>query len=219
MTPSFDTYHLSVSAALVLSTLPFRASNDVRYYLNGVCVQKEPNGGALVMATDGSALVVFHDEDGVAPLETILPISKREAVYLRKGGHVRANSDGLVWITDADGRAIWISPEAPIDGKFPNFRPLFSYVSKYTDGLVGNFNPSLLERVRQAAPKRPRGIPVDVSFFHNPERPNNSAALATIGDNGIALIMPMYRSTPLRSLVERLPASLRSTATPVAEVA
>lgn len=29
------------------------AKNDVRYYLNGICIQRNPAGGIVVVATDG----------------------------------------------------------------------------------------------------------------------------------------------------------------------
>ena len=42
----------------------FMAKQDVRYYLNGVSVEPHPDGGVLLVATDGHRIGVLHDPDG-----------------------------------------------------------------------------------------------------------------------------------------------------------
>lgn len=49
----------------------FAAQNDIRYYLNGVCIEPHPEGGAILVATDGHTLAAIHDPEGFAR-ETII---------------------------------------------------------------------------------------------------------------------------------------------------
>lgn len=40
---------LNLQARLVAAIAQFKASNDIRYYLNGVYVEPRPSGGAVIM--------------------------------------------------------------------------------------------------------------------------------------------------------------------------
>ncbi|MEX1669109.1 hypothetical protein AB4876_09310 [Zhongshania guokunii] len=51
----------------------FMARNDVRYYLNGICVKPCSEGGVLLTATDGAHLLMIRDKSGFASREFIIP--------------------------------------------------------------------------------------------------------------------------------------------------
>lgn len=51
----------------------FMARNDVRYYLNGICIKPCSEGGALLTATDGHRLMMIRDPEGFASREFIIP--------------------------------------------------------------------------------------------------------------------------------------------------
>jgi hypothetical protein len=55
---------LRASASLVARVAPFMARHDIRYYLNGVALQKAPQGGLYIVATDGHRLAVAYDKAG-----------------------------------------------------------------------------------------------------------------------------------------------------------
>ncbi|MBN49948.1 MAG: hypothetical protein CMN85_10435 [Spongiibacteraceae bacterium] len=57
-----------LAAAMVIA-----AKDDIRYYLNGVCIEPAPDGGILLVSTDGHRLLVIHDPDGFASEQFILP--------------------------------------------------------------------------------------------------------------------------------------------------
>jgi len=42
----------------------FAAKNDVRYYLNGVCIERHPEQGVILIATNGYIMSAIHDPDG-----------------------------------------------------------------------------------------------------------------------------------------------------------
>lgn len=54
-----------VSADLFRRALAAVSKEETRYYLNGVNIEACPTGGALLVATDGSRMIVLHDPEGV----------------------------------------------------------------------------------------------------------------------------------------------------------
>jgi hypothetical protein len=54
----------------------FKATNDVRHYLNGVFVSPHPDNGIILAASDGHTMVIIHDPDGSCDSEQIFPLTK-----------------------------------------------------------------------------------------------------------------------------------------------
>lgn len=42
----------------------FASEKDVRYYLHGVCIERHPDQGVILIATNGHILAAIHDPDG-----------------------------------------------------------------------------------------------------------------------------------------------------------
>lgn len=40
------------------------AKADIRYYLNGVCIERHPKQGVIIIATNGHIMAAMHDPDG-----------------------------------------------------------------------------------------------------------------------------------------------------------
>lgn len=51
---------------------PFVSSEEVRYYLNGVCIEPAHGGGAVCVATDGHRLGARFDREGFCEKQTIV---------------------------------------------------------------------------------------------------------------------------------------------------
>jgi DNA polymerase-3 subunit beta len=68
---------LNLQARLVAAVAQFKASNDIRYYLNGVYVEPRPQGGAVIVATNGHAMGVWLDETGEIERPAILRIGAK----------------------------------------------------------------------------------------------------------------------------------------------
>lgn len=56
---------VSFLARLLPLAFAFVAKEDTRYYLNGVCLQRNPKGGVDIIGTNGHHVVVCHDPNGV----------------------------------------------------------------------------------------------------------------------------------------------------------
>jgi hypothetical protein len=54
-----------VSADLFARAMVAVSTSEARYYLRGVHVEPAPDGGALLVATDGRRLIALHDPSGV----------------------------------------------------------------------------------------------------------------------------------------------------------
>lgn len=66
-----------VSADLFRRAMMAQSTEETRYYLNGVHIEPCPEGGALLVATDGHRLLVFRDEHGyVEGGSAIIKLSK-----------------------------------------------------------------------------------------------------------------------------------------------
>lgn len=68
---------LNLQARLVAAIAQFKASNDIRYYLNGVYVEPRSAGGAVIVATNGHAMGVWLDESGEIERPVILRIGAK----------------------------------------------------------------------------------------------------------------------------------------------
>lgn len=62
------------SARLFHATAMFRATRDIRYYLEGVLFMPHPSGGAMIAATNGHQMCVAYDPTGTAPADRIVSV-------------------------------------------------------------------------------------------------------------------------------------------------
>lgn len=113
----------------------FKATNDVRYYLNGVFVSPHPDKGIILAACDGHTAVIIHDPDGFCDCEQIFPLSKPlvAASKKRHKGHGKPASVELIgdaafvrlfrpeeFESEITGNDTYVEHNKAIDGKFPN---------------------------------------------------------------------------------------------------
>lgn len=202
---------VKVSAALVAQALPFTAANDVRYYLNGICIRPHVDGGVQLLASDGHTAIALYSETCRAEKEVILRVPANVRAHLNKGGSLLHNADGFSWVTDDDGRVLWVSPEPAIDfNKFPDVISVAGVPSDYDPGLHGSFNPALLEKARKSQPKRKYP---EVSFWTRRVKDGHGVAMAVLPENsGFVLIMPMRDHKEKQPLEARLPKALQNVA-------
>ncbi|MCA3503149.1 MAG: hypothetical protein IOD05_07865, partial [Rhodobacter sp.] len=135
----------SIPVDTIKALLLAAARNDVRYYLNGICMDVAPNGSAVAVSTDGHillALPVERAEDDGEPRATVagqyvIPRDVLEGLKAPlKGGAATVTIDvGAKTVTVAvAGKA---SSAALVDGKFPDWRRV---VPRKVSGLVSQFN-------------------------------------------------------------------------------
>ena len=126
------------------------AKNDIRYYLNGVCIDVRTDSKLVIVGTDGHAMFVGVDdyegewngkqEQIIIPIKTVKHVLKN---CNKKLSHIALESllDGEM-ILDT-------SPFKPIDGKYPDYKKVIPKVESLKSG-IGDYNPKILMRGNKA---------------------------------------------------------------------
>lgn len=128
-----------------------QSHEETRYYLNGVNVEPCPQGGVLLVATDGRRMVCIHDENGHADETAIIQLSRDalKSCKLKKGEDRRTITvDGTTATVtayvgndpDEAGERIAISERCKVDGTFPDYRRVVPIVSYNEHSRPGAFN-------------------------------------------------------------------------------
>lgn len=145
-------------------------AEDTRYYLTGVYVEPATGGGALMVATDGSAMLVARDPQGFAPAPAIvrltMPESSTPDPSCSDDGCCALIADSYVGVRMAfdlpdEGPAIaammrrahpWKHAIVErVKGKFPDWRKAWSDGATHVTPRRGHqafgINPDLLARI------------------------------------------------------------------------
>ncbi|MHC8493397.1 hypothetical protein ACTU44_11890 [Thalassospira sp. SM2505] len=138
---------ISVCAKRFYAAWQFISTEETRYYLNGVFIEPHPDGGVLMVATDGHVLAAIRDRnariegDGgwICPIpkqQFITALKRKDAGTLHFVGNTAYLIDAIIGIEACeDGfdptkitefhRAIAYAP--PIDGTFPDWRKVIPH--------------------------------------------------------------------------------------------
>ena len=141
-------------AAFIAAASVVQAKNDVRYYLNGILIEKAPDKGLLIVATDGHRLVAALDEDAEfsddMPEQVIIqfgPESLRVA-KLAKNLDERVDleiADTDVFVSIGTG---CFQDSKTIDGTYPDWRRI---VVEQDGQSTGWFNASYVADFERVA--------------------------------------------------------------------
>ena len=180
----------------------FKAVHDIRYYLCGVYVEKAPQGGVFLVATDGHSMAVVYDKDGNIDgaenaIVTIDPgmvsAAKKAAKSEGKSGLqyrvIVRGTRAMVAVPGADGMELFIQPgRCLIEAKFPEWRKVMPAFDKLKPGAVADcmVNPSYLARFAKIGTDRFKGIAL---WQEAPEKPIVVQALAL--PEAFFVVMPM----------------------------
>lgn len=169
--------NLKFSARALSFCAHFMAKQDIRYYLNGVCVTPMPAeiGGVLVAATDGHAMGMWHDAKGEADRQVIMRVSPGLLSAAAKGGVVRTVGERLAVVhlntkTEIEDNEVYVQanedrayadPKADVErweipGKFPDVLrvvPDLADLDRSTGQHLGAINAKCLARIEKAMPK------------------------------------------------------------------
>lgn len=114
---------MNVSARLLRAVALAQSTEETRYYLCGVHVEPRPDGGVILVATDGKVMTVAHDPTGSCDGKAIYPIGKKMLSDLKAKRADRAVfADGTLMVVGEDGAALGMHAVVPLDGTFPDWR-------------------------------------------------------------------------------------------------
>jgi len=203
---------LTIQHSTIKALLVFAAEKDVRYYLNGVCVDVRAATDArpadvTLVATDGVIMlahpVPLEDVEGVIePGQYIIPRDALEAIAPRKAGRT-ALPLTITIVTptptvDADGRTVAARPDieitgattlrtAPIDGRYPDWRRA---MPRTASGVPAPFDGRLIARITKAYDlmnDKPKYF--QLTIHHN--GPASASLITGWRGDGLGVIMPL----------------------------
>jgi len=171
------------------------AKNDVRYYLNGVCIDVRETD-AVAVATDGHILLALPLEriDGdpmpIVAGQYIIPrdaFDKLKAPF--KGAHIVLTIDAA---SQAFTIAAWGSATTAklVDGQYPNWR---SAIPKTVNGEVSQFDAEYVAAFGKI--NKLLGSKYSPAIAHN----GNAASRVMLTGGAVGVIMPM-RADPISTL-------------------
>ncbi len=179
-----------VERSSLAAALHLVAKEDVRYYLNAVCIEAQPDR-TVVIATDGHSLIAIpsaieaNDPNQVVGRQQFIidraDVKRILAAHSKKLLAIvfRFNDDGMFDTSACVGKCV--------DAQYPNFRSVIKSAAN-PNGEKAQFDPEILARVQKAF-KEFSGC-ARFHLFHN----GNSGATAYYsGHPDIACIVMPWR--------------------------
>lgn len=175
---------IKLSKTLLESALIFQAKNDVRYYLNGICIKAD----GRVASTDGHRAFVGTGHENKLKEDIILKISKPPT---KKYDHVICDTKtGIVeYIIDWSVLRVGVGLCEIIDGRFPDIDLVIPKETSAVDRI--GFNAGYLADVEKVAKIfNPKWESVIFEF-----NSTTSASVANLkspyGETAKIIVMPM----------------------------
>lgn len=134
-----------VSAVAVKLVFPFAATQDIRYYLNGINLRPLEDGSVMVVATNGHRYIVVRDPHGFVEQEVIVSINKDALKHASSAKHtLDVMSSGAAMFSGEVAQPLFIQPgNSVIEGDFPRIERVASTIG-YKEGINGAVNPAYL---------------------------------------------------------------------------
>lgn len=204
---------LKVNARDLARVLPYKAKQDVRYYLNGVSI--EPcESGVVLCCTDGHTLAAIFSENSYSARKCILAMDDRTIVEVNRAAKdersfISVRDEGSVLEIQSAHRqlvgskTIFVQPgKAFVDGIFPAWRKILPTDEEITEGIPGTYNLEYvhraLESMRVFSSDYRRSL-TGVRFYHSKTAGNESALLIRSSADYFVCVMPM-RAPPVQAV-------------------
>lgn len=211
--------NLELSAHCCAIVAPFLAKQgEARYYLRGINVSPAPGGGAIVCATNGHAMGVYHDRTATCEVAATFRFDRGTLAACAGVGDERLvvmRYDRLA-VIDQYGNELYIQPGSPlVDDSipYPSYEKVIPRAESLQRGMVAAVNGTLIGLVTQATRVAERALRRSVYMraieFYNVDGNRNACTLARVADlpDFIAVLMPMRVDAEVPSLPEWLSAS------------
>lgn len=182
---------VTVPVADLLRVTPFKGTNDIRYYLNGVLVMPY-EGHALLMATNGHWMAIYESVDSRADKERILDLPGwflSQMIQAQRGEDQDLEDDDspsyspvpkTLFVTDEKSRLVikekstevLVKPGLPfIDGKFPDCLKVLPDPSTLEQGI---FYPVAVNYLAALGEASDEGVSNGITCYHQrgaPDKP------------------------------------------------
>lgn len=179
----------------------FVTTDNSRYTLRAIRIEPHPEGGAVIVATDGHTLCVFHDANGICS-EPVLVEFRKEVVPHLKLKKKRKGTPGMVRCIRINGDMEIINAARDIGagyvledtiatftnmvvtkGEFPNWRMV---MPKTIPPVRSDYNADYIRKC--ALDKQTRCV----AMWHDESNNKQAIIRSSQRDDFVAVIMPMH---------------------------
>ena len=167
------------------------AKNDIRYYLNGVCIDVRTDSKLVIVGTDGNVMFIGVDdyegewngkqEQIIIPIKTVKHVLKncnKELIHIV----LKSLLDGEMLL---DKYAF-----KPIDGKYPDYKKVIPKVESLKSG-IGHYKPKILMQGNKAMIKASG----HEYLMFNQYGKKSPAVITCYFPNYICVVAPYYAAT------------------------
>lgn len=138
----------------------FAATKDVRYYLNGIHLKRDPRSGTRLSATDGHAMIRVTDTAQRGDdWETIVPLDLIKAVIASKCKEFDLTQDGTTLTASWHGGS---ASAAAIDGRFPDCDMIIQHVDE-PSLTPTSISPALLAKLAKLPTNANTGVTLSLN--------------------------------------------------------
>jgi hypothetical protein len=180
----------SIKADYAQLVSPFASNDKTRWNLNGFYVQRHPSGGAVIVATDGRSMGVFHDQFGEVKAPAIARLHKTTLAACAEDCTLVLTGDRAgvyqMWNKETgEGILVAGQDQAVIEGDFPDWRRIIPPIPNEIKPSTFAFTElKKFEKIRQFGSK----IAALRIFATEPHGP---AIVLTGRDDFLGLILPI----------------------------
>jgi hypothetical protein len=180
---------VKINASLIHAASAYCSKDQHRPYLQSIRLES-CNDGALVIATNGSTMIVLHDPDGSVITPLLLPVSTdivRAAKPSRKESKILTVESDVVAGSQFTGAAIVRIQDTSFDVVCPNLTfPQWRGVipNEVSSAEPVNFDPALVKTVSDTFSK------LGAESIHIRSNDTSAAVIESHQVDGFALLMP-----------------------------
>lgn len=192
---------ISIRASYARLAMTAMARKDIRYYLNGICVEPRAEGGAFIIGTDGHRMMAIIDADAKCEQTTILAPDQMTARHLPKVGGkgdtvgarlqlAEFSGKPALLVTDSTGQALHVQIHRPVvEGNYPPWHKVLPKFEKLKPGCDEPLNPAYVGAFMSAI--QPLRLRTSTVEFYQAEK-HAAVALRIPGhDNVLYMVMPI----------------------------
>lgn len=181
---------LTITAEYAALVAPFVSKDEARFNLTGFYVQEHPTGGALIVATDGAALGVFHDTFAHVAVPGIVTLSKTTLAACKSDRTLVIEGDRAsvyeMWNEETrEGLLVAAQDGAVLDAEYPDWRAVVPNLPAETEPAT--YSGRLLEKFKKIT--RPEARSATIRAF----APIGGGAtiILTARDDFLGVLMPL----------------------------
>jgi hypothetical protein len=219
MSRDYTALRAKFRAELVAKVAPFRAQNDIRYYLNSIRVEAAGDRpGVYLVGCDGCRMMVAYDKDGMIEgddgLGVIIKAPDAFVRACRTKPYKGFTLDVLITgrrVSVAPGwggmfgyAEVYVAPGTPFfdGGKYPNWRRVIPDFDKLKPGIVNAVQARYLADYAKLSPSDKWGAGT-VRFW---QEASNAQIVVQMPAHPelVGVLMPMRDDLPHDALIQRM---------------